>query len=120
MTPSAKSVFVFGAYLSLVGATLLLIPNVFLTLIGVENTNEVWIRLSGLLLLALSVYYIAASKFNIVIIFKVSACIRCSIILFFSAFVFLQMMEPIMLLFAAIDFAGGIWTYLSMKKEGTW
>ncbi|MBK9454607.1 MAG: hypothetical protein IPO24_03000 [Bacteroidetes bacterium] len=70
--------------------------------------------------MALSVYYMVAARHQISIIFKVTACIRCTIIFFFSTFVYLQMMEPIMLLFAAIDFAGGAWTYFAMKKEGTW
>ncbi len=120
MTHSAKSVLLFGIYLTLVGATLLIIPNVFLTVIGVANTIEVWIRLSGILLMALSVYYIVAAKYNLLVIFKVTVCIRCSIILFFSGFVYLQMMEPVMLTFAAFDFAGGAWTYFAMKKEGCW
>lgn len=120
MTNSAKSVLVFGVYLTLVGATLLIIPNLFLTVIGVANTSEVWIRLSGILLMALSVYYIVAAKHNLPIIFKVTVCIRCSIIFFFSGFVYLQMMEPVMLTFAAFDFLGGVWTYLAMKKEGSW
>lgn len=120
MTHSAKSVFVFGVYLTIVGAILLLVPNVFLTIIGVANTSEVWIRLSGLLLMAISVYYIVGARNNLYIIFKVTACIRCTIIFFFSAFVYLQMMEPVMLLFAAFDFAGGAWTFYSMKKEGNW
>ena len=58
MTHAAKSVLVFGVYLTLVGATLLFIPNVFLTVIGVENTSEVWIRLSGILLMALSASFV--------------------------------------------------------------
>jgi hypothetical protein len=120
MSNSAKSVLVFGIYLALVGLTLLMIPNVFLSVIGVDNTNEVWIRLAGILLMALSVYYIVAVKFNLFIIFKVTAWIRCTIVFFFSAFVYMQMMQPIMLLFAAIDFAGGAWTYFTMKKEGVW
>lgn len=120
MQPAAKSVFVFGVYLTLVGLTLLFIPNVFLSVIGVENTTEVWIRLSGILLMALSVYYIVSSRHNLPVIFKVTACIRCTIIIFFSVFVYLKMMEPVMLIFAAIDFAGGAWTYLAMKKEGIW
>ena len=120
MTHSAKSVLVFGVYLTLVGATLLIIPNVFLTVIGVANTSEVWIRLSGILLMALSVYYIVAARHKLSIIFKVTACIRCTIIFFFSAFVYLQMMESVMLIFAAFDFAGGAWTYFAMKKEGSW
>ncbi|TDQ15076.1 hypothetical protein DFQ04_2962 [Algoriphagus boseongensis] len=120
MTPSAKSVFYFGIYLTLVGLTLLFIPNLFLSLIGVENTSEIWIRLAGILLIALSVYYIVAVKHQLSIIFKVTAFIRCTIIIFFSVFVYLEMMEPVMLIFGAIDFAGGVWTYLAMKKEGIW
>jgi hypothetical protein len=30
------------------------------------------------------------------------------------------MMDPVMLGFGAFDFAGGAWTYFSMKKEGLW
>lgn len=120
MLPSAKSVLIFGAYLAMVGLTLLLIPNIFLSIIGVANTDEVWIRLSGILLMALSVYYIVAARTYLPVIFKVTAYIRCTILFFFSAFVYLDLMEPIMLLFAAIDFAGGVWTYLAMKKEGIW
>ena len=120
MTHSAKSVLVFGVYLALVGITLLFIPNIFLSTIGVANTSEVWIRLSGILLMALSVYYIVAAKHHLPVIFKVTACIRCSIIFCFATFVYLNMMDPIMLLFALVDFAGGVWTYLAMKKEGIW
>lgn len=120
MVSSAKSVIVFGVYLAIVGLTLLLIPNVFLTIIGVENTNEVWIRLSGILLMALSVYYIVAAQTYLPVIFKITVYIRSTIIFFFSAFVYMDLMEPIMLLFAAIDFAGGVWTWLAMKKEEIW
>jgi len=120
MSHSAKSVMVFGGYLALVGLTLLFIPNIFLSTIGVATTSEVWIRLSGILLMALSVYYIVAVKHNLTIIFKVTACIRCTIIIFFSVFVYLQMMQPVMLVFAAFDFAGGVLTWWAMKKEGLW
>lgn len=111
------TVMVFGVYLSLVGLTLLLIPNIFLSLIGVENTVEVWIRLSGLLLMALSVYYIVSALHNLRLIFKVTAYIRCSIPVFFTAFVIADLMDPIMLLFAAIDCAGGLWTLWALHKH---
>ncbi|MBK8659960.1 MAG: hypothetical protein IPN22_14115 [Bacteroidetes bacterium] len=120
MTTSAKSVFVFGVYLTGMGATLLLVPNLFLSLIGVPATSEVWIRLSGILLMALSVYYIVAARHNLNVIFKVTAYIRCTIIFYFGAFVWLQWMAPALLPFALLDFAGGAWTYFAMKKEGVW
>lgn len=120
MNQSAKSVLVFGYYLTIVGFILLVIPNWWLGLFGMPLTDEVWIRLSGLLLMALSVYYIVAAKHNLTVIFKVTACIRSSIIFFFTAFVLLGMAKPILILFAFFDFCGGAWTYLSMKKEKLW
>lgn len=120
MQPAARSVQVFGVYLALVGLTLLLVPNTFLDVVNVSNTKEVWIRLSGMLLMALSVYYLVAARHQLHIIFKVTACIRCTIILFFTVFWLLDLMEPVMLIFAGIDFLGGVWTYTAMRKEGTW
>jgi hypothetical protein len=120
MPTSTKTVLYFGIYLTIVGATLLLIPNIFLSTIGVATTEEVWIRLAGILIMALSVYYIVAAQHAITIILKTTVYIRCTIILFFSAFVYVELMEPIMLLFAGIDLVGGVWTYLTLKKEGKW
>ena len=47
MTPAAKSVYYFGFYLYLVGATLIFIPNFLLKTMGIPETNEVWIRVVG-------------------------------------------------------------------------
>ncbi|MBK9688530.1 MAG: hypothetical protein IPO65_12555 [Saprospiraceae bacterium] len=120
LLPSATSVLIFGVYLSVVGLSVLLVPNLFLSIIGVENTDEVWIRLLGLLLTGLSVFYYVAVKHLLFVIFKVTVIIRCSILFFFAGFVYLRMMEPVILLIAGIDFVGGAWTYLAMKKEGHW
>ena len=120
MTPSAKSVFYFGIYITLAGLSLLFFPNFLLSVIGLENTNEVWIRFAGILLTELSVYYIIAAKKQLFTIFRVTVFTRCTIIILFSALVYLEMMKPVMLAFGAIDFAGGVWTYLAMKKERIW
>lgn len=120
MTHSAKSVLVFGIYIAVVGFTLLVMPNLFLTTFGMPVTSEVWIRLSGILLMALSVYYIVAVRHNLTIIFKVTSIIRSTIIFFFAAFVFLGMAEPILILFAVVDFAGAVCTYRAMKNDGLW
>ncbi|HMT00454.1 MAG TPA: hypothetical protein PKA12_16995, partial [Saprospiraceae bacterium] len=87
LLPSAKSVLIFGVYLSVVGLSVLLVPNLFLSIIGVENTDEVWIRLLGLLLTGLSVFYYVAVKHQLFVIFKVTVIIRCSILFFFAGFV---------------------------------
>ncbi len=118
MSKSAVSVFVFGIYLLLLGLGLMTIPNLLLAPFGIASSNEVWIRIVGLLLMALSVYYIVSSRLNLLPILKITMYIRCSIILFFTAFVLLHWVEPAIILFALIDLAGGIWTFIALKKEG--
>jgi hypothetical protein len=118
MSQSTKSVFVFGIYLALNGVLLLLVPNLLITPFGIAPTSEVWIRLAGILLMALSVYYLVAVKHNLIVIYKVTAYIRFTIIFFFGAFAALEMVSPNIILFAIVDFAGGAWTYLALKKEG--
>ena len=118
MTKSAKSVFIFGLYMVIIGLALLIVPNLFLTPFGIEPSHEVWIRLSGILLMALAVYYILGAKHELVVIMKATGFIRLTIIVFFSTFVVLDLVSPNIILFAVIDFFGGLWTLLMLKKEG--
>jgi len=107
MSRSAKSVLIFGIYLVFLGLILLLKPNLLLNLFGIASTSEVWVRVTGLLLLALSVYYIVSSFNNLFIIFKVTAYIRCTILFFFSAFWLAGFVSPTIILFSLFDFLGG-------------
>ena len=118
MSQSSLSVFVFGIYIAIVGFVLLTVPNLLLTTFGMSPTTEVWIRLSGILLMALSVYYVVAAKQKIIIVIKITAYIRASIIFFFIAFVMLNMVSRNLILFGIIDFLGAAWTYTALKKEG--
>jgi len=118
MSKSAKSVLIYGIYLAINGLMLLLIPNVLTSSLGIEPTNEVWIRLSGILLMAIAVYYIIGAKYEIIVILKATAFIRVSIILFFTAFVLLDLVSPNIIIISLIDFLGGFWTFVMLKKEG--
>ena len=118
MSKSAKSVLIFGIYLAISGLMLLLVPNTLITPFGIEPTNEVWIRLSGILLMALAVYYTLGAKYEIVVIMKATAFIRLTIIFFFTAFALLKLVSPSIIIFSAVDFLGGVWTLLMLKNEG--
>ena len=117
MSRSAISVLVFGIYIAILGFLLLLVPNWVITPFGIAPAREVWIRLSGIMLMALSVYYLVAVKHNLVVIFKITAYIRFTIIFFIVAFAALKLVSPNIIFFGIIDFLGGLWTYLSLKKE---
>lgn len=118
MSKSAKSVFIYGFFLAFNGFMLLLAPNLLLGSLGIESADEVWIRLSGVLLLAISVYYFLGAKHELIVIMKATAFIRFTIIFFFTAFVLLDFVSPNIIMISVIDLLGGIWTFLMLKKEG--
>jgi len=118
MSKSAKSVFIYGIYLAINGLMLLLVPNVLLNSLGIEPTTEVWIRLAGILLMAIAAYYILAAKYELIVIMKATAFIRFSIIFFFTAFVLLRLVSSSIIIISVIDFLGGAWTFLMLRKEG--
>jgi hypothetical protein len=57
MKKTYKSLFGQMAYVTIAGLQLLFIPNFMLKTFGFEETNENWIRVFGLLILALNFYY---------------------------------------------------------------
>lgn len=118
MSKSAKSVLIFGIYIGIIGLILLIIPNMLITPFGIEPAHEVWIRLSGILLMAIAVYYYLGAKNELIVILKATAFIRITIIFFFSVFAILKLVSPNIIIFSIVDLLGGIWTFLMLKKEG--
>lgn len=118
MTSSAKSVYFFGCYLLLLGIILLVQPNWLLIPVGIPVTDEVWIRVVGMLVLALSAYYLTAGKLDFTPILKMTVYVRGSIILFFTTFVLMHWVQPAIILFGVIDLLGAIHTYIALRKEG--
>lgn len=117
MSKSAKSLFYFSIYLLLIGLNLLVAPNFLLNIFGLPLTEEVWIRVVGLLVLVLSVYYFVAVKHELTAIFHTSVYLRASVIVFFGAFVAMGLVKPVLLLFAGIDVAGAAWTYMALRQD---
>ncbi len=62
MSNSARSVLVFGIYLAVLGLVLLTVPNFLLVVFTLPSTNEVWIRVVGMLVLFLGFYYSQAAR----------------------------------------------------------
>ena len=70
MSKSAQSLLVFSIYLFILGIILLVIPNVLLRLFSLPETNEVWIRVAGMLVFILGFYDYQASKNEMKIFFN--------------------------------------------------
>ena len=119
MSKSARSMFVFGLYVAIVGIIMLLVPNFMLKAISRTSTTEVWIRVVGLLLLYLGFYYTQAARKEMTDFFRWTVYTRSTVIVFFAAFVLLGFARPPMIMFGVIDLLGAIWTGLALRSAKT-
>ncbi len=117
MTPAAKSVYYFGFYLYLVSATLIFIPNILLGTLGIPETNEVWIRVLGVIVGLIAFYYHQSGAKNISTFFPLTIPTRIIVLLSFILFAVLNMASPMLIGFGVIDFAGAMWTMTALKKN---
>lgn len=117
MSQAAKSLFVFGIYLCVLGLILLLVPNLLLQLFGAPTTNEVWIRINGMFLICLSFYYVQTARNELTIFIRWTIWARVAVIFYFAAFVLLVSAPKALLLFGLIDLLSAIWTWLALKKD---
>jgi hypothetical protein len=116
MSRAGVSVFVFGAYMLVVGPILLLAPNFLLGLFGYPTTDELWIRVLGLIVALLGYYYVVAARNEYPGIFRASVYARSSVFVCFAAFVLLGKAQPGLVLFGAVDLLGAIWTALALRS----
>ena len=117
MSNAAKSVFVFGLYELVLGTTLIIMPNTLLALFGFPCTNEVWIRVIGLLVCIFAFYDFQTARHELTDFFRWTVYARSSVILFFSAFVLSGLVNPVLILFGAVDLLGAIWTAFALRKR---
>jgi hypothetical protein len=117
MSKAATSVFWFGLYLIALGATLVLIPNVPLSLFGMPPPDEPWIRVAGMLVLLLAYYYVQCARAGLRRFFELTIPARGAVIVFFAAFVALGFAQPTLLLFGIVDIGGAIWTTIALRAD---
>lgn len=115
---SKFSMQVFGIYLILVaGCGLILIPRFMLDLFGLNAGDDVWIRMVGLLAALIGVYYQVAATADLKVIYRTSIPARI-VAACFMAYLFASGALTVgILIFAALDLAGAIWTWAALRSE---
>jgi hypothetical protein len=64
MSNLTRSIVVFGVYLTVSGASLILFPQVLLPLLGLPAPADGWVRVAGLLALILAMYFWYSVRHN--------------------------------------------------------
>ena len=117
MNKPAFTIKAFGFYLTVLGLVLIFSPNILLAIFLIPTTTEVWIRVVGVLVLNIGVYYIFAALCEAKSFFKASVYTRAFVLVSFIAFAILGLVRPMIIFFGMVDFCGGIWTHLAIKAE---
>lgn len=117
MNSSAFSIKAFGVYVVLTGITLVLAPNLLLSLFGFAPTAEIWVRVVGALAMVVGYYYWACGVAGATAFFRATLvgrplfCVLClALVMFASA-------PWQLLLFGLVDLLGAGWTATALRAE---
>lgn len=113
----ATSIAVFGVYLVVVGATLVLVPNLLLSLLFFPTSTEVWPRLVGVLTVILGFFFLQSARSGFTAFFRWTIAARCFLFLSVSAFALLGLVTPMLVLFGVVDLVGAAWTWYCLRKS---
>jgi hypothetical protein len=117
MSKSAFSVKFFGVYALLTGLNLIFAPNMLLGMFGILATNEVWIRVVGVLAFNIGVYYWFAAKCEAKAFFEATVYARGFVFIAFAAFVVLGLVNKALILFGVVEVIGAVWTWLALRQD---
>ncbi|MFN7117979.1 MAG: hypothetical protein ACK4TA_14350 [Saprospiraceae bacterium] len=120
MGKAERSLFIFGLYLILApGAGFMIMPTFILDTFQLPYGDDVWIRFVGLLAFIIGGYYLVTARERLKPLYRWTVWMR----LFAGTFMVLMMLigkvGTAILLFAALDYAGAVWTWLSLEKVGS-
>lgn len=109
---------VFGVYLVvIVGLGLMLAPHLILGMFGLSAAEDVWIRMVGMLASIVGAYYLIAANNGAQMVYRWSIPLRIYAASFMTLIFLLGMVPAGILLFAAIDVFGALWTWAALRAQ---
>lgn len=118
MSPAAKSIFVWGVYMIVLGLTFMAIPNTILPLLSYPETHQPWVRVAATVVTILGYYYIVAARHELVPFFRATIVGRFLVLVFYAIFVFLGHFPWELILLPIPDQFGALWTYAALRLPG--
>lgn len=114
--PAARSLQLFGLYLCVAGSGLLLAPSLVLAPLGLAAPQEVWIRIVGIVALALGTSDLLAVQNSVEPLIRWSVWRRLMAGLAIGALVLVGLAPTPVAVFAAVDICAALWTALLLRQ----
>lgn len=117
MSRAALSMLVFGIYMALEGAALLVAPQVLTGMFGLPAPADVWARIVGIALLVFALYYVMTARAEVTPFFRFTVVGRTFQFLLFVGLVALGGFPAILLGASAVELASGLWTWWALRAD---
>jgi len=118
MTAAGKSIYYFGFWVLACAVGLMVLPEFSLKMVNMQLNDCITVRLFGMVLLFLSIYYfILGKRKESWPFFRVTVFTRASALIFVIVFVLIGWAKPIIILFVVVDALGALWTFFALKKD---
>jgi len=117
MKSSAFTIKAFGAYVTLTGIALLVVPNLLLGMFGFPEAREIWVRVLGGLAVVVGYYYWRSGVDGATAFFRATLVGRplfCALSI--GLVIFAGAPWPL-LLFGLVDLLGAGWTAMALRDE---
>ncbi len=117
MSSAARSIFVYAIYVFGLGGVLMLAPNLPLPIVGLPEATEVWIRVAGMTVIFLGIFYLVAALNEYREIFVASVGIRYAVPIVFAAFAAAGLVAWNILLLTPLDVIFATWTLVALRRS---
>lgn len=116
MSPTARTVHVFGLYLVAVGLIVTSVPNVLFGVLGIPATDEPWIRVLGVVTLVVAAYFFVAARSELTPFFRATVPGR---VVLGGALIVVAVVWGYWaaVVFGLTDFAGAVWTQVALRRD---
>jgi len=117
MSRAARSLFVFGIYVVVMGLGFLAAPGPLTAMLKLPPATVGWARLVGLLALVIGSYDMVGARAESLAYMKASVYVRIGFAIGSALLVAFGQMPATLLLLGATDIAGALWTAFALRPR---
>lgn len=117
MSRAAWSILLFGLYMAGQGLLLFFVPDLLLGVLGIDPALDGWVRVVGIALMVLSVYYVWAAQSMLVPFFVMTIPTRIAQFFAFLWLVANGHLSAIVIGTAAIEALAALWTWWALRID---